>query len=86
MAKQDSLLTKCPSKYSAGGSAVALSTVGTVALYVVFALAVYATMRAVVAGRRRDRRTCAAPRTRWCAALAAALVAIVALEYGHRHA
>jgi cytochrome c-type biogenesis protein CcmF len=43
---------------------------------------VYATVAAVVAGRRRDRRTMRSVQNAFGAALAAALVAIVALEYG----
>jgi cytochrome c-type biogenesis protein CcmF len=58
-----------------------VSTVGTVALYVVFALAVYATGAAVLAGRRRDRRLMRSASNALVAAFVAVLVAVVALEY-----
>ena len=58
-----------------------MSTVGTVALYVVFALAVYATGAAVLAGRRRDRRLMRSASNALVAAFVAVLVAVVALEY-----
>jgi cytochrome c-type biogenesis protein CcmF len=58
-----------------------VSTVGTVALYVVFALAVYATGAAVLAGRRHDRRLMQSASNALLAAFVAVLVAVAALEY-----
>jgi cytochrome c-type biogenesis protein CcmF len=58
-----------------------VSTVGTVALYVVFALAVYATGAAVLAGRRRDRRLMQSVSNALVAAFVAVVVAVAALEY-----
>src|SRR6185312_14901391 len=57
---------------------VGLTTLGRVAVYLVFALAAYAAVGAVVAGLRRDRRVMRSVQN----AFAAALLAIVALEYG----
>jgi cytochrome c-type biogenesis protein CcmF len=48
----------------------------------VFALVLYATVSAVVAGRRRDRRMMRSVQNAFAAALAAVIVTIVALEYG----
>jgi cytochrome c-type biogenesis protein CcmF len=59
-----------------------VTTLGRVALYLAFALALYATVAAVVAGRRRDRRLMRSVQNAFAATLAATLVAIVALEYG----
>ena len=59
-----------------------MTTVGRVALYLVFALAVYATVIGILAGRRRDRRLTRSARNAFVAAFASTLVAVVALEYG----
>jgi cytochrome c-type biogenesis protein CcmF len=58
-----------------------MTTVGRVALYLVFALAVYATVMGVLAGRRRDRRLTRSARNAFVAAFACTLVAVVALEH-----
>ena len=59
-----------------------MTTLGRVAVYLAFALALYATVAAVVAGRRRDRRMMRSVHNAFAAALGATLVGIVALEYG----
>ncbi len=59
-----------------------MTTLGRVALYLAFALALYATVAAVVAGRRRDRRLMRSVQNAFAASLVATLVGIVALEYG----
>ena len=59
-----------------------MTTLGRVALLLVFALAVYATAAGVLAARRRDRRLMRSVRNAFAAALAATLVAVAALEYG----
>jgi cytochrome c-type biogenesis protein CcmF len=59
-----------------------MTTLGRVAIYLVFSLAAYATIAAVVAARRRDRRTMRSVENAFAAAFVAALVGLVALEYG----
>ena len=58
-----------------------MTTLGSVALYLVFALTVYACVAGVLAGRRGDRRLMRSSRNAFTAALAATLVAVVAVEY-----
>ena len=58
-----------------------MTTLGSVALYLVFALTVYAAVAGVLAGRRGDRRLMRSSRNAFWAALAATLVAVVAVEY-----
>jgi cytochrome c-type biogenesis protein CcmF len=58
-----------------------VTTLGSVALYVAFGLAVYATGAAVLAGRRRDRRLMQSAANAVLAAFATVLVAVFALEY-----
>jgi cytochrome c-type biogenesis protein CcmF len=58
-----------------------VTTLGTVALYLVFALTAYATVAGFLAGRRGDRRLMRSARNAFWAALAATLVAVVAVEY-----
>ncbi len=58
-----------------------MTTLGGVALYVVFALSVYAVGASVVAGRRRDRKLARSAANAVLAAFAGALVAVAALEY-----
>src|SRR6266704_3154079 len=59
-----------------------MTTLGRVALYLVFALAVYATVAGVLAGRRGDRRLMRSSRNAFLAALGGTLVAAAAVEYG----
>ena len=58
-----------------------MTTLGRVALYLVFALTVYAAVAGVLAGRRGDRRLMRSSRNAFTAALGATLVAVVAVEY-----
>jgi cytochrome c-type biogenesis protein CcmF len=58
-----------------------VTTLGSVALYLVFALTVYAAVAGVLAGRRGDRRLMRSSRNAFTAALGATLVAVVAVEY-----
>ena len=58
-----------------------MTTLGRVALYLVFALSVYAAVAGVLAGRRGDRRLMRSSRNAFWAALAATLVAVVSVEY-----
>ena len=58
-----------------------MTTLGRVALYLVFALTVYAAVAGVLAGRRGDRRLMRSARNAFWAALAATLVAVVSVEY-----
>ncbi len=58
-----------------------MTTLGSVALYLVFALTVYAAVAGVLAGRRGDRRLMRSSRNAFTAALGATLVAVVAVEY-----
>ena len=58
-----------------------MTTLGSVALYAAFALSVYATGAAVLAGRRHDRRLMRSAANAVMAAFGTVLVAVVALEY-----
>ena len=58
-----------------------MTTLGRVALYLVFALTVYAAVAGVLAGRRGDRRLMRSSRNAFTAAFGATLVAVVAVEY-----
>ncbi|HEY7258999.1 MAG TPA: cytochrome c-type biogenesis CcmF C-terminal domain-containing protein [Gaiellales bacterium] len=58
-----------------------MTTLGRVALYLVFALTVYAAVAGVLAGRRGDRRLMRSSRNAFWAAFAATLVAVAAVEY-----
>jgi cytochrome c-type biogenesis protein CcmF len=58
-----------------------MTTLGSVALYLVFGLTAYAAVAGVLAGRRGDRRLMRSSRNAFWAALAATLVAVVAVEY-----
>jgi cytochrome c-type biogenesis protein CcmF len=58
-----------------------VDTLGGVALYAVFALSAYATVAAVLAGRRRDRKLMQSAANAVTAAFAGALLAFAALEY-----
>jgi len=58
-----------------------VTTLGRVALYLVFALVIYAAVAGVLAGRRGDRRLMRSSRNAFWAALAATLVSVVAVEY-----
>jgi cytochrome c-type biogenesis protein CcmF len=59
-----------------------MTTVGRVALYLVFALVAYATVTGALAGRRRDRRLTRSARNAFLAAFGCTLVAVATLEYG----
>ncbi len=59
-----------------------MTTLGSVALYVLVALALYTTVAGVLAGLRHDRRLARSAGNALIAALGCALVAVAALEYG----